>query len=90
MRTPCPACPDGNEWSTEGPTGRTCPVCKGKSYIGSDVMLCSRVNRADSWDVDQDSGISDMDDSPYCECGEDPIEEESATGHCFACGKELI
>ena len=31
----------------------------------------------------------DEDDSPYCECGNDPVEEELATGHCFSCGKEL-
>ena len=34
-------------------------------------------------------GEDEDDDSPYCECGNDPIEEELATGHCFSCGKEL-
>ena len=29
---PCPACPDGNRWTSEGPVGR-CPVCKGFGYI---------------------------------------------------------
>lgn len=26
---PCPACPDGGVWNSDGPTGRLCPVCKG-------------------------------------------------------------
>jgi len=30
---PCPACPDGNEWGANGPTGRACNVCGGKAYI---------------------------------------------------------
>lgn len=29
-------------------------------------------------------------DSPYCECGNDPYEEEAASGKCASCGKELI
>lgn len=33
MRQPCPSCPDGNEWSVEGPTGRACMTCGGKAYI---------------------------------------------------------
>jgi hypothetical protein len=35
-------------------------------------------------------GVDDPDDSPYCECNEQPIEEELASGTCFACGKELL
>ena len=31
----------------------------------------------------------DEDDSPYCECGNEPTEEEDASGICDACGKEL-
>ena len=38
---------------------------------------------------DPEDDPEDVDDSPYCECGNDPIEEEEATGHCFSCGKEL-
>lgn len=64
MRQPCPSCPDGNEWNSQGPTGRACPTCHGNAYIGED-------------------------DSDVCECNDDPIEEELATGACFACGKEL-
>ena len=26
---PCPSCPDGNEWSANGPTGRACKTCGG-------------------------------------------------------------
>ncbi len=101
-REPCPACPDGNEWSTDGPTGRACPVCKGKAYMGEDEddglagelfilgpvqkIVYATINTPDSWDVDEDCCASDSD---YCACSDDPIEEESATGHCFACGKEL-
>lgn len=33
MRLPCPACPDGNEWGMNGPTGRACKVCGGNAYI---------------------------------------------------------
>ena len=33
MRLPCPACPDGNEWGMNGPTGRACRVCGGNAYI---------------------------------------------------------
>lgn len=29
---PCPACPDGNRWTTEGPMG-TCPVCGGYAVV---------------------------------------------------------
>ena len=29
------------------------------------------------------------DDSPYCECGEQPTEEEEAFNICSACGKPL-
>ena len=28
-------------------------------------------------------------DSPYCECNESPTEDEFASNHCSACGKEL-
>jgi len=36
MRTACPNCPDGNLWTSEGPTGKACPTCNGKAYIGED------------------------------------------------------
>ena len=33
---PCPACPDGNEWDSSGPTGRACWVCHGTAVLYSD------------------------------------------------------
>jgi hypothetical protein len=30
---PCPACPDGNEWDMNGPTGRACKVCHGHAAV---------------------------------------------------------
>jgi len=36
MNRPCPACPDGNEWDETGLTGRACPVCQGRAYLGED------------------------------------------------------
>ena len=36
MKQPCPSCPDGNEWNSNGPTGRACPTCNGKAYIGNE------------------------------------------------------
>ena len=37
---PCPACPDGNVWGSEGPTGRICPVCGGFAEVKMDGSLC--------------------------------------------------
>jgi hypothetical protein len=31
----------------------------------------------------------EIDDSPYCECGCEPIEDELACNKCCACGKPL-
>ncbi len=31
----------------------------------------------------------DDDGDPYCSCGNDPYEEEDASGVCSSCGKEL-
>jgi hypothetical protein len=39
MTIPCPSCPDGNEWNSNGPTGRACPVCHGYAFIGEDDDL---------------------------------------------------
>ena len=33
---PCPACHDGNEWSSDGPTGRACRVCNGHALVNRD------------------------------------------------------
>lgn len=40
-----------------------------------------------SYSEDQDPETMDLD--PYCQCGEDPIEEELASNTCFACGRPL-
>jgi DnaJ-class molecular chaperone len=41
MIVPCPACPDGQVWTSDGPTGRLCPVCQGKAFIGEEECpLC--------------------------------------------------
>lgn len=54
MKRGCPACPDGNEWNSNGPTGRACPVCKGTALapgesdddeideVTTDAMLAAR------------------------------------------------
>lgn len=34
----CPSCPDGYVWTQDGPTGKTCPTCLGKAYIGEDEL----------------------------------------------------
>lgn len=33
---PCFACPDGNEWSSNGPTGRACKTCCGYAILTRD------------------------------------------------------
>ena len=65
MKQPCPSCPDGNEWNSNGPTGRACPTCGGNGFIGAD------------------------EDDEFCECDEQPTEDESASGKCACCGKML-
>ena len=29
----CPECPDGGVWNMNGPTGATCPTCKGYAMV---------------------------------------------------------
>ena len=36
-----------------------------------------------------DDSTDERDDSPYCECGNMPGEEEDAFNRCSACGKRL-
>ena len=36
-----------------------------------------------------DGGDEERDDSPYCDCGNIPGEEEDAFNRCSACGKRL-
>ena len=33
MKIPCPQCPDGNVWTSNGPTCKVCPRCNGLAYI---------------------------------------------------------
>lgn len=32
-REQCPDCPDGQVWTSKGPTGETCPMCGGEAFI---------------------------------------------------------
>ena len=36
---PCPACPDGYVWDSNGPTCKPCPVCKGHAAVGYRAAL---------------------------------------------------
>jgi len=38
-------------------------------------------------DLEPFGGEEEWPDSPYCECNEQPIEEEEAFNVCSACGK---
>jgi hypothetical protein len=40
-------------------------------------------------DAAKDTEEDERDDSPYCECGNFPCEEEEAANHCSCCGKRL-
>lgn len=55
MNRPCPSCPDGNEWSSKGPTGRACKTCGGKAYLGpeEDDML------GDDDETGEDTNVED-------------------------------
>lgn len=33
---PCPACPDGQTWTRDGPTGATCQICGGYGVVNMD------------------------------------------------------
>ena len=33
---PCHACPDGQVWNGDGPTGKTCEVCNGHAALNLD------------------------------------------------------
>ncbi len=49
MTRPCPLCPDGSVWNSNGPTGRKCPACNGKAYIGDDDEPSESEEQADDW-----------------------------------------
>ena len=52
MKRPCPSCPDGNEWSSNGPTGRACKTCGGKAYLGPE-------EDTDDGDTGEDTNVED-------------------------------
>ena len=33
---PCPSCPDGSVWDSNGSTAKTCPVCNGYATVNLD------------------------------------------------------
>jgi len=33
---PCPACPDGSVWDSNGPTAKICPICNGYATVNLD------------------------------------------------------
>ena len=33
---PCPSCPDGQVWNSNGPTGKTCNTCNGHASVKFD------------------------------------------------------
>lgn len=33
IRVLCPDCPDGQIWTSKGPTGELCPTCSGTAYV---------------------------------------------------------
>lgn len=39
---PCPSCPDGNEWDSNGPTGRACKTCGGFAVTHIDGKKITR------------------------------------------------
>ena len=39
---PCPSCPDGNEWSANGTTGRACRTCGGFAVLHTDGSKMTR------------------------------------------------
>jgi hypothetical protein len=42
----------------------------------------------DAWKT-HDPRDDEPDPEPYCQCGNEPIEDEDASNQCFACGKPL-
>ena len=74
MRTACPSCPDGNEWGSNGPTGRACPTCKGNAFVGED--------EPEDLEEEEDTG-------PFCACGAVHTISESDANKCAGCGKPI-
>jgi hypothetical protein len=32
----CSGCPDGSVWNSNGPTSKTCPICRGQAIVNLD------------------------------------------------------
>ena len=55
----------------------------------NDAKKTTRMDTYPGGDDQMEMDEIELDDSPFCECGNDPQEEEAASGICSACGKEL-
>ncbi len=61
--------------------------CHG-SFDGG-LFYCARCGAKHPRDCITETALENPEPSDYCECNEQPIEEEQASGTCFACGKTL-
>ena len=43
---PCPDCPDGSVWASQGPTSKICPTCKGYAVVKLNGGLCDEAKGA--------------------------------------------
>jgi len=41
----CPKCPDGYIWTSDGPTGKCCPVCRGYAVVQLNGSPCAAALR---------------------------------------------
>lgn len=62
------------------------PMCYS---IGPDSIVLIEQNNEEKPLASAVINDEDDDDSPYCECGNEPMEDESASNKCDACGKPL-
>jgi predicted nucleic acid-binding Zn-ribbon protein len=54
MTRACPSCPDGNEWTASGPTGRACPTCGGQGYLPNENAADAAQERAVAEEAESD------------------------------------
>ncbi len=54
---PCPACPDGSVWTSEGPTSKICPICKGHALVNMDGSPFKRRGYLTECDMDEDESL---------------------------------
>ena len=43
---PCPSCPDGYVWTSNGPSAKACPTCKGYAVVNRNGSPCAAAIRA--------------------------------------------